>query len=93
MAGERVCVAGERVCMAGGVHGGGHAWQRGACVAGGGGMRGRRRPLQRTVCILLESFLVFNFFSRYHALYLFSFHRKAEHTGQQSWNLSLHVEC
>ena len=57
----------RRACMAAGMYG------RGACMAGEGGMHGRggggewqgghdawqeRRPLQRTVCILLECILV-----------------------------------
>ena len=52
-------------CVAkGGVHGeGGHTWQRGACMAGGctwwGSAWQERRPLQRTVRILLECILVF----------------------------------
>ena len=57
------CVAGA--CVGGGVHG------KGICVAGGRGvMRGRRerawqgrRPLQRTVRILLECILVYSWVS------------------------------
>ena len=65
---------GEGVCMTGGACvAGGHAWPERAwlgegCVAGGvcgrGGMHGRgrvwqeRRPLQQTVCILLECILI-----------------------------------
>ena len=47
---QGVCMAGgmcgRRVCMEGGMHGRGHAWQE-------------RRPLQRTVRILLKCILVF----------------------------------
>ena len=64
------CVAG--VCMVGGMHGRGvhsrgmrgwgrgHAWQ-GACM-GGGHVKQERRPLQRTVRILLECILVIHNF-------------------------------
>ena len=70
----RVCVCDRGACMAGGMHGrgvcmaGGHVWQ-GCAWWGhihGRGMHGRgghvlqeRRPLQHTVCILLECILVF----------------------------------
>ena len=58
----------SQACIFPSVHGGGGrgAWQ-GTCIAGGvhGGGGGRvwqeRRPLQRTVCILLECILVFFF--------------------------------
>ena len=57
-------------CLAAGMHGGdrGHAWHGGVC---GRGMHGRgrvsqeRRPLQRTVRILLECILV-NLVARIH---------------------------
>ena len=67
---QGVCMAGGHAGW-GGVRGRGHAWQRacmaggmrdgGHCMAGGGGGRcawQERRPLQRTVRILLECFLI-----------------------------------
>ena len=57
----------QGACMAGamhhgGMHGGG-AWQ-GTCMAGGGFAYRERRPLQRTVRILLECILVLGIVSK-----------------------------
>ena len=64
MCGRGVCMAGGDMCGRG-VHGGtcivgGHAWQGSVHGGEGGGRRARqqRRPLQRTVRILLECILV-----------------------------------
>ena len=45
------------VCMVGACVADGHAWQ-GVSMAGEGCVWQERRPLQRTVCILLECILV-----------------------------------
>ena len=50
---------GRRVCVAGGMHGVGHVWQEGSAWPEGGRLVWQdRRPLQRTVRILLECILV-----------------------------------
>ena len=64
MHGKGVCIV-RGVHGRGGVHCRGHAWQgcalQGACMAGGCAWQ-QRRPLQRTVRILLECILVVNYF-------------------------------
>ena len=56
------CMAGRHawqgMCMAGGVHGRVHAYHGGLHGVGGGLHGKERRPLQRTVRILLECILV-----------------------------------
>ena len=53
----------QGACVTGGMHGRGCAWQGGMCsrsMHGGGHAWQERRPLQRTVRILLECILVIN---------------------------------